>query len=568
MSLQSFLVGVLFGASAVVVAIVVLGLYLASKVLNKTERKYLSLRNVHATWVYWLQNQEPEPNLNVPSSKFTASWNSENRFPDEEASFSSCSDKVEAEVQGSQFLDSTQRSNSVLSEARGKCTLQLGGKLITRKAYFFCLKDRKLFYSLKESSVLEDQTIDLSNCKIRLAAFDFGIEILNPYERIVSSYDYVYLIPRTGAKQRWWYNALCSSLDIPTSAPADSSPASAYKELRRSNSLPHARTRVRKRLSQVFAKVKKNSDSFLGLPTEAGAHETEDVFSSHSNSPQSSAEPPKLERDFPGAVVWLNSLLSRVFQNMRDSSRVRGKIISKVEEKLRRKVELKGYQDLVEDVYVRSLDIGTVCPEFSDISVRRGEDQVLVIDASVSYSARTTSTSSCFSMVLQALVWMNFPSFHFTQVSVTLPCQLSSLEGRIRFECLPYPVDRFSVGFVEQPTLKFRVKAMVGKRAAAEGGKNSLPKPVALAVESNIRKRLKIALLEKLVMPNRKYYPIPGLDRNGQQLQSSSVLHSEPRPRPMQSSHSPPELSPFIHQRKRPGASPLSGSYDKSSWYD
>eukprot|EP01089_Gocevia_fonbrunei_P018740 TRINITY_DN6423_c0_g1_i1.p1 TRINITY_DN6423_c0_g1~~TRINITY_DN6423_c0_g1_i1.p1 ORF type:complete len:124 (-),score=22.11 TRINITY_DN6423_c0_g1_i1:31-402(-) len=91
-----------------------------------------------------------------------------------------------------------------------------------------------------------------------------------------------------------------------------------------------------------------------------------------------------------------------------------------------------------------------------------------------------------------------------TTVPFTGTASVDGLSGTLRMHCLPFPAERFSLGFVEEPFLDLN---MVISGSAFELMQSLIPK--IDEVPKLIIRKLKNVLNEKLVLPNRRYFDFP-----------------------------------------------------------
>ena len=81
---------------------------------------------------------------------------------------------------------------------------------------------------------------------------------------------------------------------------------------------------------------------------------------------------------------------------------------------------------------------------------------------------------------------------------IAMELQVFSLNGKMHFECMPFPASRFSLSFYEEPSIDLKIESSI-----------SGPQSLRQLAEAFIVKKIKLSILEKFLMPNRKYFPIP-----------------------------------------------------------
>jgi hypothetical protein len=88
-------------------------------------------------------------------------------------------------------------------------------------------------------------------------------------------------------------------------------------------------------------------------------------------------------------------------------------------------------------------------------------------------------------------------------VPIKLSVTLKQFSGRMQIRVAPFPAERFAVSFHEEPRMDFEADILVGEKAGAMKAM-IMPKIKELVLD-----RIKLALIERFVAPQRKYFRIP-----------------------------------------------------------
>lgn len=143
----------------------------------------------------------------------------------------------------------------------------------------------------------------------------------------------------------------------------------------------------------------------------------------------------------------------------------------------------------MQNVTIKDVDFGSRPPAFESVRIVPA-DEDLALDANVVYNngdARLTLSAKL------NLSWFS------TQVTFTV--RLVSMRGLLHIRVPPFPAERFMVCFYEEPDMEFVIDMALGEK----GTSLNLGK-----VKEMIAGRIKLALVERFVLPNRKYFRIPG----------------------------------------------------------
>lgn len=88
-------------------------------------------------------------------------------------------------------------------------------------------------------------------------------------------------------------------------------------------------------------------------------------------------------------------------------------------------------------------------------------------------------------------------------VPIKLSVTLKQFSGRMQIRVAPFPAERFSVSFYEEPRMDFEADIGVGEKMS------SMKALIMPKIKELVLDRIKLALIERFVAPHRKYFRIP-----------------------------------------------------------
>jgi hypothetical protein len=444
------------------------------------------------------------------------------------------------------LLELAKQDESKPIEIEGQIMIQLGGKKKTRAVYNCCIKGTTFYFQKKRSLGSKEGKDDkiaampLTGTEIRRIeekqgrSSKYTIEIMHPQRKIMYKVDYLYLISESAKDAERWYFALLQIGKKNTHAYL-TPPVPKNKDKRKSSHdsklLSNSMTDGEKDSSLVrnyftnflanhgFDGFNKSSSVSLG---ESGSFSTSNpgspIFSpmmDHRKSFQEAKNknhyqdgedsepatdpnlPPPISNNVninnfdirPESAHWFNIIAERFFQNIRDSADIEKKITEKFSRRMSEKIEEKGLQGYLQNVTIKDIDFGSRPPAFESVRIIPAEED-LALDANVVYNngdARLTLSAKL------NLSWFS--------TQVTFSVRLASMRGLLHIRIPPFPAERFMVCFYEEPDMEFVIDMALGER----GTSLNLGK-----VKEMIAGRIKLALVERFVLPNRKYFRIPG----------------------------------------------------------
>lgn len=192
---------------------------------------------------------------------------------------------------------------------------------------------------------------------------------------------------------------------------------------------------------------------------------------------------------------WLSALWARFHLNVRVSTALREKMINKVALRLSEKIEEKGYQNYIGNLQITDLDFGSRPPTIESAMIQPPDSTGdLIADIWLHYrNGDASMTLSCE---------VNFKRIMIIPISATVSCK--SLSGKLQLRVPPFPAERLSISFYEEPTMDLVIEMAIGEKAG------QLKNLILPKIKDIIVSRLKLAIVERFVAPHRKYFRIPG----------------------------------------------------------
>lgn len=500
-----------------------------------------------------LSSASPLPSSNVLSSLNATQVSSSSLLTTSEASVITPSD-VDNSV-----TTSASATTSVLMLDATKAEMQLGGKVSSRARVFCSLRGTTLWFGPSQDQMTS--SISLRGCEVRRAPPQVGLanalEILNPSNKLYDKYDYIFLSFTSRRMETLWYDALARWCVVPVAEHAHTVPRDNPTEsnlirykgwlclqfnesetiLTRfciledfvlthfdSDNLSKTKHASRIHLSDVpvleVSKMKfkatpmsrpldctydycyftmKKADDYVGWKAAFDAHNLR-VYESHTDTAAQESVIVKDASLLAGGLrepaKWLNAILKRFVQNARVSERILNKIRERMTKKLQEKIEDKNLQSSVEDLKVTNLYIPTHFPEIMWAQLLpSAQAEKIVCDMLINWNSEMDPAT----FTITATVVINWPKPRFKSFDVDMSFTITRMFGKMHLECDPFPASRFSICFYEEPHFDFAVKS----------GFTALPDAIRFKLEEFIVKKVKISLLQKFLMPNRKYFKIP-----------------------------------------------------------
>lgn len=195
---------------------------------------------------------------------------------------------------------------------------------------------------------------------------------------------------------------------------------------------------------------------------------------------------------------WISALWARFHLNIRVSQALREKLINKIALRFSEKIEEKGYEQYIANLQITDLDFGSRPPTIESAMLQPPDSTGdLIADVWLHYrNGDASMTLSCE---------VNFKRIMIIPISCTVSCR--SLSGRLQLRVPPFPAERLSISFYEEPTMELVIEMAIGEKG------NHLKNLILPKIKEIITERLKLAIVERFVAPHRKYFRIPGTTR-------------------------------------------------------
>ncbi|KAL6058104.1 ERMES complex subunit mmm1, variant 2 [Balamuthia mandrillaris] len=248
-------------------------------------------------------------------------------------------------------------------------------------------------------------------------------------------------------------------------------------------------------------------------------------------------------------VHWLNSILLRFFQNIRHSEELVDGVKNSLETRLTTKLAQRNLDTYIAEFKVLQLDLGDGCPSITGVKIipqpMPGE---IGMDIQLDYNGNAK-------IALSATIHVNLRGHTYTSIPVVADATLRSLSGKLHLHCAPWPAERFSLSFYREPKMNIQLDTTMGENKQVK----NFPKLGDLLL-----KKLKNTLIEKMVMPNRRYIRIP---KSGgrKKRQATTANTNKPAATPTEAKNIPFPGVPLHKAPSAPSSSSASSATSASS---
>lgn len=372
---------------------------------------------------------------------------------------------------------------------------QVQKRFATAKSLVFATYNTEKIFAANER-----WEVDLRGCTAELVQRPKNaVKLSRKASELTAGLDHIYVIADTAEYATLWHSALSAGARY-TSGSLEGSAATPVVSPRSMPSLPSSSSG-----STSAPAASLSSSSIPSTPSEpvVGATATnaasEGTASGQSAAGsaaagESAAEETANEFLKIESAEWINALTSRFWYNFRNSEELVVVIKTFLETKMKAKLAEKKLAGFLERIDVVDLSLGDFVPKMSGIKIlpqrRSGE---LGIDLVLDYRGEDRPAFVKFT----GNVWVT----QKTCIPFCITATLHSLTGKMHLHCAPWPAERFSVSFYSVPVMDIRLESVVG------GDKRQIrnfPK-----LNNLILNKLTNILIEKTVMPNRRYITIP-----------------------------------------------------------
>lgn len=197
---------------------------------------------------------------------------------------------------------------------------------------------------------------------------------------------------------------------------------------------------------------------------------------------------------------WMNAIWSRIHLNMRSSTQIKSKITNSLSSRIKDKIKEKQLEQYITFSKISFVDIGSKPPTIENAILLPPDNHTgdLMIDLLLSYSDGDASAQ------LSLILDFDILSKKAVSIPIHVTATIGSMSGKIQLRCPPFPAERFSFSFYEEPEMGIDVDIRIGNYSLYFLKKLILPR-----IERLISEQLKIVIIEKFVAPHRKYVRIP-----------------------------------------------------------
>jgi len=338
------------------------------------------------------------------------------------------------------------------------------------------------FNTEKVFAASEKWEVDLRGCNVELVQRPKNaIKISRKASELTTGLDHIYVIADSADYAVAWHAALSAGTRQTTAGNADNLGSVSPRGLPTSPSVSMLATSSSDPPSPIAVR---SAESTLA-PSGGGAAVAPE---NSSGGGEDISEFLKIE-----SAQWFNALTSRFWYNFRNSEDLVVLIKNFLETKMKDKLAQKKLDGFLERIDVVELSLGDVVPSMSGFKVlpqrRSGE---LGIDLVLDYKGEDRPAFVKFA----GNVWIT----QKTCIPFVVTATLHSLSGKMHLHCAPWPAERFSLSFYSVPAMDIRLESVVGDKRQI----HNFPK-----LNDLILNKLTNILIEKTVMPNRRYVTIP-----------------------------------------------------------
>eukprot|EP01128_Nolandella_sp_AFSM9_P011999 TRINITY_DN887_c0_g1_i1.p1 TRINITY_DN887_c0_g1~~TRINITY_DN887_c0_g1_i1.p1 ORF type:complete len:828 (-),score=183.20 TRINITY_DN887_c0_g1_i1:157-2604(-) len=197
---------------------------------------------------------------------------------------------------------------------------------------------------------------------------------------------------------------------------------------------------------------------------------------------------------------FANMLLARMFIHLSDSASLKRKLYQKLSAKLAQKIDEKNLASKLGDITIVDLQLGTRAPVVSNFRVHKPtgmrDSAVVGYDTRVTFDFKYDQGDAAFQLKAKIILGP-------ATVSVSGSVVLNTLHGKLQLFAAPFPMQRIELAFLEKPHVQLDIDMVVGK------GINIPDK-----VKSLLGDKVQAILIDKLLLPHRKYILMPGVEKH------------------------------------------------------
>ncbi|CAO3610626.1 unnamed protein product [Mucor fragilis] len=181
-------------------------------------------------------------------------------------------------------------------------------------------------------------------------------------------------------------------------------------------------------------------------------------------------------------TAWINAVFGRLFLGMYKTDRLK----RFVEMKIRKKIDKTKRPTFLDEIHVRSVDVGASVPFITDPKLLSlSTDGEVIVEAKVEYAGGLTIE------IETDFNWSYSSRMKPIRMNLILAVKLNRLAGRMMFKLKAPPTNRYWLAFFEMPEMDWKITPVVADKLI----KLNI---VTNAIESRIRE----VMAETFVLPN------------------------------------------------------------------
>ncbi|KAI8643603.1 putative integral membrane protein conserved region-domain-containing protein, partial [Parasitella parasitica] len=181
-------------------------------------------------------------------------------------------------------------------------------------------------------------------------------------------------------------------------------------------------------------------------------------------------------------TAWINAVLGRLFLGMYKTDRLQ----NFVEMKIRKKIDKTKRPTFLDEIHVRSVDVGASVPLITDPKLLSlSPEGEVIVEAKIEYEGGLTIE------IETDFNWSYSSRMKPIRMNLILAVKLRRLAGRMMFKLKAPPTNRYWLAFFEMPEMDWKITPVVAD------------KQIKLNIVTNaIESRIREVMQESFVLPN------------------------------------------------------------------
>lgn len=181
-------------------------------------------------------------------------------------------------------------------------------------------------------------------------------------------------------------------------------------------------------------------------------------------------------------TAWINAVFGRLFLGMYKTDRLK----NFVEMKIRKKIDKTKRPTFLDEIHVRSVDVGASVPFITDPKLLSlSTEGEVIVEAKVEYAGGLTIE------IETDFNWSYSSRMKPIRMNLILAVKLNRLAGRMMFKLKAPPTNRYWLAFFEMPEMDWKITPVVAD------------KQIKLNIVTNaIESRIREVMAETFVLPN------------------------------------------------------------------